>query len=959
MNSLHLELLKLLKEIDNICKKYNITYYAAGGTTIGAVRHKGLIPWDDDADLYMTRKEFYRFREAFKKESPSGRVLECLDDNKEYPGTIPRYIDDNTTTIGKFHCMDTCSEGVIIDIFILDPVPNDPEIQRKYKNKLNIYADFVMPYYGFTNRSDNDCFEDYFKYKNLEKEIGRDGVISQLEKELFSFEEDECDYYILRWGTLSHIFEKKMFGTPIYVDFEDMQVPIPERWYDYLVQLYGSKWMYIPKYIEDESHNHIVDTNYKYTNYMVDVDRFIPKAEAASVYSKRKNLLIQREKFIRPFKEAVLDVNSQYVLYTQSKYLAINNINIEKLFKEHRYDHIVHSFQKYLSYQFSLPYIGAMRHAYIYRYNNKKFIPLDDDLLYYLIYSLINIGDFSKARILIDLRKKYKNISDNIKRVDGVLTLIYDVLKSYYTKDYSNFNKLVKEIEKHDSNLLKIKDIEILILSYNINMKPCNSLLSTISELEEKNKNKTLSAEYQKILGDYYYKIKNESKALEFYKKSINNLSNGMMILDINHKYPKIIKKYDLPSSNQIVFSDFHKKQLALLEEFDKICQENDINYILMGDTLLYGYFKHTLTTKFTPCKVAMLPEDALKFINIMETDNIHGRGIEYPLNNKYHNTHNIFYCDNETLNFNWLNIDKEVNNSIHITINIMKRKPSNVFKWFLIRGLDAIRTINLRSRNNKYKKNSKLALALTTPIVKLIGEYNLSKIIFNYYINTAKGKSLKNYYISKNNYKQSIYKYYKSSYFKNLSKINICNYEFNAPKDMVDFINYVYDKYVSERIKIRESQPGLMKIFDCNVSYEEFKENIDMSQINREDFILYKKGQDISYEINKLNKKIKEYWNILFRSEDRFKLYIKYLPLKEKIIELYKLKDYNELELVLSEYDKKARDNMRKNLGLCFDNEIFKIYCELLKHNGEDEFVNQLKKSIPEEHKDEIIIKY
>ena len=82
MNSLHLDILKLLKEIDAICKKYNITYYAAGGTVIGAIRHKGFVPWDDDADLYMTRKEFYKFRDAFKKESPKDRILECIDDNQ-------------------------------------------------------------------------------------------------------------------------------------------------------------------------------------------------------------------------------------------------------------------------------------------------------------------------------------------------------------------------------------------------------------------------------------------------------------------------------------------------------------------------------------------------------------------------------------------------------------------------------------------------------------------------------------------------------------------------------------------------------------------------------------------------------------------------------------------------------------------------------------------------------------
>ena len=126
----------LLKEIDEICKKYNITYYAAGGTTIGAARHKGFIPWDDDADIYMKRDEFYKFREAFKKENPKDRELGCLDDNPDYPGTIPRYIDTSTTNIARFNILGTCAAGVVIDIFILDPIPSDAEAQRRQRNRL-------------------------------------------------------------------------------------------------------------------------------------------------------------------------------------------------------------------------------------------------------------------------------------------------------------------------------------------------------------------------------------------------------------------------------------------------------------------------------------------------------------------------------------------------------------------------------------------------------------------------------------------------------------------------------------------------------------------------------------------------------------------------------------------------------------------------------------------------------
>ena len=68
-------LLTLLKEFDSICKKNNITYYLEGGSLLGAVRHKGFLPWDDDIDLCITRAEFKKLLAVIDKDLPAGREL--------------------------------------------------------------------------------------------------------------------------------------------------------------------------------------------------------------------------------------------------------------------------------------------------------------------------------------------------------------------------------------------------------------------------------------------------------------------------------------------------------------------------------------------------------------------------------------------------------------------------------------------------------------------------------------------------------------------------------------------------------------------------------------------------------------------------------------------------------------------------------------------------------------------
>ena len=75
MSRVHQANLTILKEIDRICRKYNIKYMLDAGTLIGAVRHKGFIPWDDDADVAFTRNQYDAFMKVVKRELPQGLEL--------------------------------------------------------------------------------------------------------------------------------------------------------------------------------------------------------------------------------------------------------------------------------------------------------------------------------------------------------------------------------------------------------------------------------------------------------------------------------------------------------------------------------------------------------------------------------------------------------------------------------------------------------------------------------------------------------------------------------------------------------------------------------------------------------------------------------------------------------------------------------------------------------------------
>lgn len=128
-------LLEDLKEIDRVCKELDCTYFLAYGTLLGAVRHDGFIPWDDDVDIWMFRKDFEKFVSEAPKVLKSNYFIQNAITDKHYDlAHIPcKLRNDNTTLIEQWN--KNYHQGGFIDIFPLDYVGDNPELFFKLKKK--------------------------------------------------------------------------------------------------------------------------------------------------------------------------------------------------------------------------------------------------------------------------------------------------------------------------------------------------------------------------------------------------------------------------------------------------------------------------------------------------------------------------------------------------------------------------------------------------------------------------------------------------------------------------------------------------------------------------------------------------------------------------------------------------------------------------------------------------------
>ena len=246
-------LLKLFQEVDEICKEHNLRYVMAGGSLVGAVRHEGFVPWDDDVDLYMPRSDWEKFVEICRTELPPERKIQCSDVDRTYTNSFPRYASADTCAVHKSQIIGKDCAGEIIDVLTLDPIPADDKEYEKYRTHMMIYSDLINISVGYSDRWEIPASL-YLKYLLSYVFLGKNRTLKKLEKIMFSYKEEECDRYAMRWGGCPFLFDKDMLFPVKYGQFEGEKVMIPNHCSDYLIWHYGDEWSYMPPHDSREGH---------------------------------------------------------------------------------------------------------------------------------------------------------------------------------------------------------------------------------------------------------------------------------------------------------------------------------------------------------------------------------------------------------------------------------------------------------------------------------------------------------------------------------------------------------------------------------------------------------------------------------------------------------------------------------------------------------------------------------
>lgn len=136
--------LEILRDFVELCEKNNLVYFGIAGTAIGAIRHGGFIPWDDDIDVAMPRKDFDKFVEIAREQYGDKYLVMNGNENENYPLLTTRWMIKETKFIEHALKNIDCQLGIFLDIYPLDKIPDDEKLFKKQARKAFFYSKLLI-----------------------------------------------------------------------------------------------------------------------------------------------------------------------------------------------------------------------------------------------------------------------------------------------------------------------------------------------------------------------------------------------------------------------------------------------------------------------------------------------------------------------------------------------------------------------------------------------------------------------------------------------------------------------------------------------------------------------------------------------------------------------------------------------------------------------------------------------
>ena len=263
MNELQKKQLEILKEFIRVCDKHNLKYFLVGGTALGAIRHKGFIPWDDDIDVGMPRDDYDKYIELQNEYEGTPYFIQTWKSDPHYTYNFAKLRDSSTTFIENFYKNHRINHGVWIDIFPIDGMSKEMKPREKLAGRVkriwfNVYLAYLPGLFRHIRK------EMFFKDLGLNIVAGlfyifdiahyRNKHIDRLVKRIPLSEAVQAGNHF-GFNMKKEAMPVEMFKEFVKVPFEDIEAYVLKDHDKYLTYLYGD-YMKLPPADKQVGHHY-------------------------------------------------------------------------------------------------------------------------------------------------------------------------------------------------------------------------------------------------------------------------------------------------------------------------------------------------------------------------------------------------------------------------------------------------------------------------------------------------------------------------------------------------------------------------------------------------------------------------------------------------------------------------------------------------------------------------------
>ena len=263
---LQLRILKILLAVDKVCKEHGLRYYIMAGTMLGAVRHKGFIPWDDDIDVGMFRDDYEIFIEKGQQYLPENYFIQNYKTDFGFPTISSKLRDSNTTYIEKTVSeLTSLNHGIYIDIFPIDGYPKNKLKAAIFEVRKKSYRRKLATVFKTERSLKTQILYRFYRLLGCHKRI--DKIAKSYENMIKKYKIQDSDIAAnhANWQGKLEYADKSQYGKGCEAYFEGLKVIIPEKYDEYLRQKYGDYTKPLPK--EEQVGHHyyeVMDTEKSY-----------------------------------------------------------------------------------------------------------------------------------------------------------------------------------------------------------------------------------------------------------------------------------------------------------------------------------------------------------------------------------------------------------------------------------------------------------------------------------------------------------------------------------------------------------------------------------------------------------------------------------------------------------------------------------------------------------------------